>query len=58
MSVTLYKMGEVPFHSIGGKAFNLKAENKRFTVVGSHCRHNFKFQYLTSSFDKLRQRNV
>lgn len=53
-------MSKVPFHLSGTNDFTVKVVNERLTVVGSSCRQNLKLktEYLASSFDRLRQRNV
>ena len=38
-----YKMSEVSFHVIGTNRFRVKAENEKFTAVGSHYHSNLKF---------------
>ena len=58
---TLCEIDAVSFHLIETNGFNIKTEKKRLTAAGGEglgCRQNFKFQNLTSSFGRLRQRNV
>ena len=40
---TFYKMSEVSFHMMGTNGFHVKAENEKFTAVGSHYHSNLKF---------------
>ena len=58
MLVTYYKIGEVYFRLLGTNGFHIKAENERFSAVGSRCRQNLKYENFTSSFGKLRQKSV
>ena len=39
---TFYEVGEVYFRLLGTNGFHLKAENEKFTAVGSLRRHNLK----------------
>ena len=61
---TLCEIDVVSFHLIETIGFYITTEKKRFTAAGGGggeglgCRQNFKFQNLTSSFGRLRQRNV
>lgn len=54
----VYEIGEVSFHVIGINSFHVSKENERFIAVQMSCRQNLKFQNLTSSIARLRQRNV
>ena len=54
MLVTLYKLGEVHFHFLGTNGFHVKAKNERFTIAGSRCRQNLKYENFKSSFGRLR----
>ena len=56
MLVTLYKVGEVYFRSLGTNNFHVKEENERFTAAGSRCCQNHKHKNFTSSFGRLRQK--
>ena len=56
MLITLYKIGEVRFRLLGSDGFHIKANNERFTAVGSQCRQNLKYENFTSSFGRLRQK--
>ena len=58
MLVTLHKMEEVSYHLVGMNRFPVKADNKRFSIADSGCGQNFEIENLTSSFSRLRQRNV
>ena len=50
-------MHEVFFQSIGTNGFHIKAENERFSTVGSPCRENIEFENFTSSFGRLPNKN-
>ena len=51
-------MGRVPFQLTGTNVFHVKAADERFTAATLRCRQNLKLGIFTSSFGKLRQRNV
>ena len=36
--------------------FHVKVKNERFTAAGSRCRQNLKYESLTTSFGRLRQK--
>ena len=54
--VRMYKTGEVQFRLLSINSYHVKAKNERFTAASSHCRQNLKYDNLTSSFDRLRQK--
>ena len=56
--LTLCEMNEEAIHLIGTNGDHEKLENERFSVSGSRCRQDLKFEIVTSSFGRLRQRNV
>ena len=56
MLVTLYEIGEVYFRLLRTNGFHVKPENERFTVTGSRCRRDLKYENLASSFGRLRQK--
>ena len=56
--LTLCEMNKEAIHLIGTNGYHEKLENERFSVSGSRCRPNFKLEIFTSSFGRLRQRNV
>ena len=57
MFVTLYQKGEVHLLGTNGtNGFHIEAKNERFTAAGSRCRQNLKYENLTSSFGRLRQK--
>ena len=58
MSVTLYKISDVSFRLLGTNGLDAKAKNEKFNAVGSRCRQNLKYENLTSSFGRLRQKNA
>ena len=50
MFVTLYKISEVCFHSLGTNGFRAKVKNETFTAAGSRCPQNLKNENFASSF--------
>ena len=54
--LTLYKIGELHCRLLGTNGFHAKAENERFTAVGSRCSQNFKYRNFTTSFARLGQK--
>ena len=46
------------FRIITSVSFHLKEDNERFTAMGSDCCQDLKFENVTSSFDRLHQRNI
>ena len=51
-----YEISDVYFRLLGTDDFDVKVKNERFTATGSRCRRNLKFETLTSSLERLRQR--
>ena len=51
-------MSEVSLDFTGNNGFLAKAENERSIAADSRCRQNVKFVNFTTSFARLRQRNV
>ena len=58
MLLTSCEMNEESIHLIDTNGYHEKLENERFSVSGSRCRQDLKFEVVTSSFGRLRQRNV
>ena len=56
MLVRSYEIGEVSFRLLGTNDFQRKAENERFSAVGSRCRQDLKYENFMSSFGRLRQK--
>ena len=56
MLVTSYEITEVYFRLLGTKDFHVKAKDERFTAADWRCRQNLKYENLTSSFGRLRQK--
>ena len=56
MLATLYKVGEEYFCFLGTNGFHVKAKNERFATTGSPYRQSLKYEYFTSSFDRLHQK--
>ena len=56
MLVRLYEIGQVSFCLLRTNGFQRKAENERFSAVGSRCRQNLTYENFTSSFGRLRQK--
>ena len=44
------------FRLLGTNSFHVKAKNERFTAAGSRCRNYLKYENLTTSFGRLRQK--
>ena len=55
MLITLHKIGELHFRSLGTNGFHVKAKSKRSTAASLRCRQNLKYENFTSSFGRLRQ---
>ena len=55
MLITLYKIGELHFRSLGTNGFHVKAKRERYTAASSRCRQNLTYENFTSSFGRLRQ---
>ena len=55
MLVRLYKISEVCFRVLRTNGFHVKAENERFTAVGSRCRQNLKYEHFMSTIGRLRK---
>ena len=47
MLITLYKIGELHFRSLGTNGFHVKAKSEIFTAASSHCRQSLKYENFT-----------
>jgi len=54
--VTLYKIGEVNFRSLGANGFHVKAKNEIYTAAGSRRSQNLKYESLAHYVRKYHQK--